>query len=195
MSTPQESFAGKMIIGYARKSTVDQDMQLQRDALTVAGAARIFEDTASGVKVDRPGLGEALKFARPGDTLAVWKLDRLGRSLRQLIDILNDLHDREIGFVSLTEGFDTRTPMGKLIFHVMGALAEYERQLILERAEAGLAVARANGRYGGRRRRLSTSQIRQVLRMRDEDVPVAEIAKVLECGRATVYRVLTLTEQ
>ncbi|WP_313885807.1 recombinase family protein [Fodinicola feengrottensis] len=151
---------------------------------------KVFTEHASGAKVDRPELAAVLDYLRPGDTLKVWKLDRLGRSLPHLIQIITDLDARDIEFVSLTEGFDTRTAMGRLIFQIMGGLAEFERELIRERTIAGLAVARANGRFGGRRRVLNGAQVRQVLRMRDEKIPVAEIARVFGCGRATVYRVL-----
>ena len=178
-------------IGYARVSSTDQNLQLQEDALHIAGADRIFTDKATGARADRPGLLAALEYARPGDTIIVWKLDRLGRSLPDLIRIVTvELGGRGINFVSLTEGFDTRTAMGRFIFQVMGALAEYERELIRERTLAGLAAARANGRRGGRRPKLNASQLRQLHRMREEETPVAEIARVLVCGRATVYRAL-----
>ena len=132
-----------MLVGYARVSTADQTLGLQRDALTAAGCERLFTDTASGSRADRPGLDEALEFLRPGDTLVVWRLDRLGRSLRHLLDTLTVLQARNIGFRSLQEQIDTTTSGGKLVFHVFGALAEFERDLIRERTQAGLEAARA----------------------------------------------------
>jgi len=132
-----------MLIGYARVSTDDQELALQRDALTAAGCERLFEDTISGAKAERPQLAEALDFLRPGDTLVVWKLDRLGRSLSNLIELLNDLSARGVGFKSLTEQIDTTTSGGNLIFHIFGALADFERELIRERSRAGLATVRA----------------------------------------------------
>src|SRR5512143_1072690 len=140
-----------MLIGYARVSTLEQTLALQQDALTKAGCERTFTDTASGSLAARPGLTEALDFARPGDTLVVWRLDRLGRSLRHLIDTVSLLQERGIGFKSLQEQLDTTTSGGKLVFHVFGALAEFERDLIRERTQAGLLAARARGRLGGRR--------------------------------------------
>jgi DNA invertase Pin-like site-specific DNA recombinase len=139
-----------MNIGYARVSTADQTLALQQDALQAAGCGRVFADTIGGATDARPGLDEALAFARAGDVLVVWRLDRLGRSLKYLIELINRLHEREVGFKSLTEQIDTTTSGGKLIFHVFGALAEFERDLIRERTQAGLAAARARGRLGGR---------------------------------------------
>src|SRR5215210_3684767 len=138
-----------MQIGYARVSTEEQTLALQLDAFTTAGVDKVFTDTASGAKADRPGLTEALAFARPGDVLVVWRLDRLGRSLPHLIQTLTDLAARGVGFRSLTEAIDTTTPGGKLIFHIFGALAEFERDLIQNRTRAGLTAARARGRKGG----------------------------------------------
>ncbi len=143
-----------MLLGYARVSTLEQTLALQQDALTQAGCERTFTDTASGSQDVRPGLTEALDFARPGDTLVVWRLDRLGRSLRHLIDTVALLQERGIGFKSLQEQIDTTTSGGKLVFHVFGALAEFERDLIRERTQAGLLAARARGRLGGRPRAL-----------------------------------------
>jgi len=177
-------------VGYARVSTKDQDPQLQIDALTKAEVNKIFTEHASGAKTDRPELARALEYLRPGDTLTVWKLDRLGRNLVHLIQVITDLGERDISFVSLTEGFDTRNAMGRMIFMLMGALAEFERELIKERTMAGIQAAAQNGRHGGRPKALKPGQVRQVLRMRDDRVPVQEIASVLGCSRATVYRVL-----
>src|SRR5947209_4396518 len=145
-----------MLIGYARVSTEDQTLHLQVDALQSAGCTQIFRDTASGAKADRPGLTRALEHVREGDVLVVWRLDRLGRSLASLIELMTQLDGRGIGFKSLTEQIDTTTSGGKLIFHIFGALAEFERNLIHERTNAGLAASRARGRQGGRRKRLDT---------------------------------------
>src|SRR3954469_8965485 len=142
-------------VGYARVSTFEQIMDLQRDALA-AGCDRIFTDTMSGNRSDRPGLAQALDYLREGDVLVVWRLDRLGRSLKYLIEVITRLNERGIGFRSLTEQIDTTTSGGKLIFHVFGALAEFERDVIRERTQAGLAAARARGRMGGRPKRLGT---------------------------------------
>ena len=139
-----------MLIGYARVSTVDQNLALQRDALTEAGCAKIFTEQMSGAVTDRPALHDALEFARSGDTLIVWKLDRLARSMKQLIETVETLRVRGIGFRSLTEALDTTTAQGRLVFHMFGALAEFERSLIRERTQAGLAAARRAGRTGGR---------------------------------------------
>jgi DNA invertase Pin-like site-specific DNA recombinase len=138
------------LLGYARTSTTDQHLDLQIDALTVAGCYRVFTETASGARTDRPTLAQLLDQLRPGDTLVVWKLDRLGRSLRHLVDTVTGLADRGVGFRSLQESIDTTTPGGKLVFHVFAALAEFERDLIRERTTAGLTAARARGRNGGR---------------------------------------------
>ena len=141
-----------MLIGYARVSTQDQTLNLQRDALEKIGCSRIFTDTASGADVERKELEVALQFVREGDTFVVWRLDRLGRSLKHLIEVIHQLHERKIGFRSITENIDTTTSGGKLIFHVFGALAEFERDLIRERTQAGLQAARARGGVGGRPR-------------------------------------------
>src|SRR5437660_12491827 len=139
-----------MNIGYARVSTQDQTLHLQKDALEKLGCSKIFTDTASGAKAERKGLDEALAYVREGDTLVVWKLDRLGRSLQHLIETITQLNNRKIGFQSITEQIDTTTSGGKLIFHIFGALAEFERDIIRERTKAGLEAARARGRRGGR---------------------------------------------
>ena len=138
-------------IGYARISTADQSLAPQVDALKAAGCAEIFEDCVSGAKTDRPGLNEALDHLRSGDTLIVWKLDRLGRSMSHLIDTVRDLDQRGVGFRSLTEGIDTTTSGGTLVFHLFGALAQFERDVIRERTRAGLSAAAARGRKGGRK--------------------------------------------
>lgn len=139
-----------MLIGYARVSTTDQTLDLQKDALDKAGCSRIFTDTASGAKAERTGLDAAFSHIRTGDTLVVWRLDRLGRSLKHLIETITSLNNQGIGFKSITEAIDTTTSGGKLIFHIFGALAEFERDIIRERTQAGLNAARARGRKGGR---------------------------------------------
>ena len=179
-----------MQFGYARVSTGEQTLDLQLDALKAAGCGRVFRDTASGAKTDRPGLTEALDHLRDGDTLVVWRLDRLGRSLRHLIDTLTDLDRRGIGFRSLTEAIDTTTPGGKLIFHIFGALAEFERDLIKERTHAGLAAARARGRKGGRPKAFLTSAQLAMARtlFADTQRSIPDICKTLGVSRSTLYR-------
>ncbi len=147
-----------MIIGYARVSTTEQNLDLQRDALKRAGCEKIIEDTVSGGKVQRPGLERVHDALRSGDVLAVWRLDRLGRSLKHLIELMAELDAERIGFQSVTESIDTTTPGGKLVFHIFGALAEFERNLIRERTYTGLGAARARGRKGGRRKKLGDKQ-------------------------------------
>src|SRR5205809_7256772 len=139
-----------MLIGYARVSTQDQTLDLQKDALEKIGCTKIFSDVVSGVKAERKGLEEALEYVREGDTLVVWRLDRLGRSLKHLIETITRLNNRKIGFKSITENIDTTTSGGKLVFHIFGALAEFERDIIRERTNAGLQAARARGRFDGR---------------------------------------------
>lgn len=178
-----------MNIGYTRVSTTDQADFLQRDSLAQAGCERIFSDHASGAKADRPGLTEALAFARTGDCLVVWRLDRLGRSIRNLIDVVADLDARGVGFRSLQENIDTTTSGGKLVFHVFAALAEFERSLIIERTQAGLAAARARGRSGGRRALLTGKKLELAQRLRgDRNMPVTEACRILGCSKATFYR-------
>src|SRR3954467_14990944 len=149
-----------MLVGYARVSTTDQTLDLQHDALTKAGCTKIFTDTASGAQTEREGLTEAISYVRAGDTLVVWKLDRLGRSLKDLITRITELNDRKVGFRSLTENIDTTTSGGKLVFHIFGALAEFERDIIRERTTAGLEAARARGRFGGRRSVMPPAKLR-----------------------------------
>jgi DNA invertase Pin-like site-specific DNA recombinase len=181
-----------MLIGYARVSTDEQTLVLQTDSLTKAGCERLFTDTASGAKTDRPGLEEALGYVRPGDTLVVWRLDRLGRSLRHLIDTITDLEQKGIGFKSLQESIDTTTSGGKLIFHIFGALAEFERDLIRERTHAGLEAARARGRKGGRPRAAAFSDPYKTAMARklyeEKQTPVGTICAMLKVSRATFYR-------
>ena len=181
-----------MLIGYARVSTDDQTLDLQKDALEKAGCSRIFTDIISGAKAERLGLSEALGFMRAGDTLVVWRLDRLGRSLRQLIETVTDLEKRGIGFRSLTEAIDTTSPGGKLVFHIFGALAEFERDLIRERTQAGLTAARARGRHGGRPKAKAFRDPKKLALARklyaEQQTPVATICQMLGVSRATFYR-------
>lgn len=175
-------------IGYARVSTDDQNLDLQRDALTKAGCTRIFEDTISGAKADRPGLSEALEYARKGDTLIVWRLDRLGRSVRDLIDLTGRLEKAGIQFESLQEKIDTSTATGKLVFHIFAVLAEFERNLTRERTQAGLESARARGRKGGRPA-LPPETIKGIQNMMaDRDNSPAKVMKALGISKTSLYR-------
>jgi DNA invertase Pin-like site-specific DNA recombinase len=184
-----------MQIGYARVSTFEQTLDLQLDALKAAGCDRVCTDTASGVKAARPGLQEALDHCRSGDVLVVWRLDRLGRSLPHLIETVTALAQRGVGFKSLTESIDTTSSGGKLIFHIFGALAEFERDLIRDRTRAGLAAARARGRNGGRPHAKGLADPRQralAKRLYDaKATPVGELARMFKVSRATFYRYLS----
>src|SRR5688500_1168488 len=184
-----------MQIGYARVSTDEQTLHLQRDALTAAGCVRLFTDTASGARAERPGLTEALDHLRPGDTLVVWRLDRLGRSLRHLIETVMAPEQRGIGFKSLNEAIDTTSSNGKLIFHIFGALAEFERELIRERTRACLTAALARGRLGGRRKALGDPQKLALARAlyANKQTPIATICRTLKVSRSTLYRYLAAT--
>lgn len=178
-------------IGYARVSTVEQSLDLQLDALRHAGVGDgfIYEDKASGKSSDRPALASCLKALRSGDTLVVWRLDRLGRSLSDLLRIVSELGARGVGFESLTEKIDTTSAAGKLIFHVFAALAEFERNLTLERTQAGLIAARARGRSGGRKPKLDAKQIRHIRALlRDPNTSVAELARDYGVSRTTIYK-------
>ena len=178
-----------MLVGYARVSTQDQTLDLQKDALEKAGCTKLFTDTASGTKAERKGLEEALAYVREGDTLVVWRLDRLGRSLNHLIETVADLDGRKVGFKSLTESIDTTTSGGKLVFHLFGALAEFERDIIRERTEAGLAAARSRGRMGGRRKTLTPKEIEMVRKLyADKTTPVKDICKSFNISRMTLWR-------
>ena len=178
-----------MLIGYARVSTADQTLDLQKDALQQAGCSKIFTDTASGAKAERTGLDEALNYIRQGDTLVVWRLDRLGRSLNHLIETITGLNNRHIGFKSITENIDTTTSGGKLIFHIFGALAEFERDIIRERTQAGLHAARARGRLGGRPKSLTPKKAQMAEALyKDKNNTIDEICKTLNVSRATLYR-------
>ena len=178
-----------MLIGYARVSSDDQNLNLQKDALTRAGCERILEDRQSGAKADRPGLRDALDYARDGDTLTVWRLDRLSRSLKDLIDLVSQLEARGIGLKSLHESIDTTSSSGKLIFHVFGALAEFERNLIRERTQAGLAAARARGRRGGRPKSLDAAKRAIAVNLYGEKKhSVKEICEVMGVSKPTLYK-------
>lgn len=181
-----------MKIGYARVSTSDQNIALQQDALKQDGCEEVFADIASGAKTQRPGLDKALSFLRKGDLLVVWKLDRLGRSVQHLIDTIKQLHKRQIGFKSLQENIDTSTSGGKLIFHIFGALAEFERDLIIERTGAGLkAASRVRGRLGGRPPHLDNRQIKRLLELYNEGKStVVEICKIFNISRPSFYNYL-----
>ncbi|HEU0119525.1 MAG TPA: recombinase family protein [Bryobacteraceae bacterium] len=184
-----------MRIGYVRVSTADQNTHLQQDALEKAGCERVFQDTASGAKDNRSGLSEALAYAREGDTLVVWKLDRLGRSLKHLVDTVTGLQERKIGFQSLREQIDTTTSGGKLIFHVFAALAEFERDLIRERTSAGLAAARSRGRKGGRPRKLNERQLGMARTLlSDPAARIDDVCRALRVSRSTLYRHLSLRD-
>src|SRR3954454_12880401 len=178
-----------MLIGYARVSTLDQTLALQQDALTAVGCEHIYTDTVSGSVTDRPGLRLALSHLRTGDTLVVWRLDRLGRSLAHLIDTIRDLQQRGVGFRSVQEQIDNTTSGGKLVFHVFGALAEFERDLIRERTHAGLAAARARGRLFNRPKVLTPQKLTQLQTLaKDEGNAVTDICGTLGISRATFYR-------
>lgn len=179
------------LLGYARVSTAEQDVALQVDALTAAGCAKVFVDVGSGAIAERPDLARLLEYARPGDTLVVWRLDRLGRSLRHLVDQLHHLEGRGIEFRSLTEQIDTSTPGGRLIFHVFASLAEFERDLIRERTNAGLASARARGRTGGRPRKLTPHQVAAAQHMLQTSGLTADtVAAAFGINRSTLYRAI-----
>jgi DNA invertase Pin-like site-specific DNA recombinase len=184
-----------MLIGYARVSTHDQTLHLQQDALKRAECSKIFTDTASGTKTERKGLEEALHYVRKGDSFVVWRLDRLGRSLPHLIATMTDLEERGIGFKSLTENIDTTTSGGKLIFHIFGALAEFERNLIRERTQAGLTAARTRGRRGGRPNVLTGKQLSIARDLYEKRHSIVEICRTLKISKATLYRALKTGER
>lgn len=181
-----------MKIGYARVSSGDQNLDLQRDALKAAGCSEIYEDTGiSGAVERRPGLDQALAQMKPGDTLVTWRLDRLGRSLPHLIELISVIKGRSCEFVSLNEAIDTTSAGGKLIFHIMGALAEFERALIVERTRAGIAAARQRGQAMGRRRKLSVAQVEHARSAISAGKETASgMAAILGVGRATLWRAL-----
>ena len=178
------------LIGYARVSTVEQDTALQTDALRKAGCDKIFEDTVSGAKAERPGLAAALAYVREGDALVVWRLDRLGRSLPHLIETVGALEARGVGFRSLTEAIDTTTSGGRLIFHVFGALGQFERDLIRERTKAGLTAAAARGRKGGRKPVVTADKLQRAREHLANGLNVREAAARLKVGKTALYAAL-----
>jgi DNA invertase Pin-like site-specific DNA recombinase len=186
-----------MLVGYARVSTTDQNLDLQRDALKAAGCERTFTDTASGAKTERPGLTQLLKEGRQGDTLVVWKLDRLGRSLPHLVETVREMEAQGIGFKSLQENIDTTTSGGKLIFHIFASLAEFERDLIRERTNAGLSAARARGRKGGRPKGvMDTNKQKAAIALKnDTSRSVSEICEILGVSRNTYYKYVRPDDQ
>ena len=177
-----------MLIGYARVSTQDQSLDLQMDALKKAGCIKIFDDKISGSRTERPGLAKALDLLREGDTLVVWKLDRLGRSVKNLVDLVGVLHGQNVQFKSLTDSIDTGTPSGRFFFHVMASLAEMERELTVERTRAGLETARKLGRMGGRKRQMTDSKIVSAKKLLANGVPPRDVAKNLGVSVPTLYR-------
>jgi DNA invertase Pin-like site-specific DNA recombinase len=177
-----------MLIGYARVSTVDQDLALQRDALRQAGCERIFEEAASGAKENRPELAKALDHMRKGDTLVVWKLDRLARSMKQLIETVAQLEAAGVKFRSITENLGTDSAGGRFVFHIFGALAEFERSLIRERTNAGLKAARARGRKGGRPKSMTAEDVQAAETLLNGNVGPTAVAKRMGVSRATLYR-------
>src|SRR6266496_3803481 len=184
-----------MKVGYIRVSKQEQNEALQRDTLKEAGCEKYFSDKMTGSKFERKGLEELLAFMRPGDTVVVWKLDRLGRSLQDLIATLNVFKERGVDFISFTEKIDTTAPSGKLIFHLMGALAEFEHDLIRERTNTGLAAARARGRVGGRPRRASDGKVALAQHVyQDPNHSVAEICSMLGISRSTFFRYVKKAE-
>lgn len=177
-----------MLIGYARVSTQDQNLALQQEALKKAGCRPIFEDRISGARPDRMGLANALETLEKGDTLVVWKLDRLGRSVKNLIELVGDLESKGIHFRSLTDAIDTATPSGRFFFHVMASLSQMERELMAERTRAGLEVARQLGRRGGRKRKMTDGKIESAKKLLVSGVPPLEVANSLSISIPTLYR-------
>jgi len=171
-----------MRIGYARVSTRDQNLEMQQDALNKAGCERIFTDKLSGAQLERPGLKEALSHLRETDTLVVWKLDRLGRSVKGLVDLVNELEAQKVHFQSITDGVDTKTPAGRFFFHVMASLAQMERELILERTRAGLEAARCAGRVGGRKRRMPNGKVQAARKLLASGTQPHEVAQLRRVG-------------
>lgn len=177
-----------MKIGYARISTKDQNLELQKEALEKAGCNKIYEDIISGAKHGRPGLDLALEVLKSGDTLTVWKLDRLGRNVKQLVDLVGEFEKRGIHLNSITEGIDTSTPSGKFFFHMMASLAEMERSLIIERTRAGLETARRLGKLSGRKPKMNPGKVLAAKKLLKSGISPKEVAKTLEISVATLYR-------
>jgi DNA invertase Pin-like site-specific DNA recombinase len=178
----------RMLIGYARVSTDEQSLDLQLDALKAAGCKRIFTDKVSTTKADHPGLADAVSHLRHADVLVIWKLDRLGRTVKGLVDFVADLHERKIQFRSLTDGIDTTTPAGRFFFHVMASLAQMERELLAERTRAGLAAARRRGRVGGRKRRMTPGKVESARKLLKNGMSPRDVAMSLEVSIPTLYR-------
>jgi DNA invertase Pin-like site-specific DNA recombinase len=183
-----------MLMGYARVSTQDQNLDLQHDALTKAGCRKIFEDKASGNHAERSGLNKALEMLREGDTLVVWKLDRLGRSVKHLVDLVTGLANQGVQFKSLTDAIDTGTPSGRFFFHVMASLAQMERELTVERTRTGLEVARKQGRKGGRKRQMTDSKVESARKLLANGIAPKEVAKNLGVSIPTLYRWIPASE-
>jgi DNA invertase Pin-like site-specific DNA recombinase len=177
-----------MRIGYARVSTEEQNLDLQLAALKEAGCTRIFTDTSSGARLDRLGLREALSHLREDDTLVVWKLDRLGRTVKGLVDLVNQFETQHVHFKSLTDSIDTTTPAGRFFFHVMASLAQMERELLIERTQAGLAAARRQGRVGGRKRKMTEPKVKAAKNLLAAGTPPREVAQSLGVSVPTLYR-------
>jgi len=177
-----------MLVGYARVSQNDQALDLQLDALHAAGAEKVFSDTASGSRQNRPGLQQALEFARVGDSLCVWRLDRLGRSLPHLIQLIQELERRGIGFKSITEAIDTETPGGRLCYNLFASLAEFEKNVLVERTRAGLQAARLRGRFGGRPRLMTAEKWNAARNLLNAGTPAREVATALGVSAPTLYR-------
>ena len=177
-----------MLIGYARVSTQDQNLDMQIDALTKAGCKRIFQEKMSGSRAVRPEFSKALETLREGDMLVVWKLDRLGRSVKNLVDLVGELHKQGVQFKSLTDAIDTATPSGRFFFHVMASLAQMERELTTERTRAGLEIARKLGRKGGRKRRMTDSKIESARKLLANGMPPRDVALNLNVSIPTLYR-------
>lgn len=183
-----------VLLGYARVSTDEQNLELQVDALKGAGCEPIYTDKTSGATTIKPGLEELLAYARRGDTLVVWKLDRLGRTVKGLVDFVESLGEREVHFKSLTDNIDTSSPSGRFFFHVMAAMAEMERELIRERTRAGLNAARARGKLGGRKPKLDAAKLNAARRLLEGGMPVSEVAGHLGVSRATLYRAIAASD-
>lgn len=184
-----------MLIGYTRVSTQEQNLELQREALIRGGCQKVFEDKVSGTRADRPGLAKTLEMLREGDTLVVWKLDRLGRSVKQLVDLVGELYEQGIQFKSLTDAIDTSTPSGRFFFHVMASLAEMERELTVERTRAGLEVAKQLGRKSGRKPKMTDSKIESAKRLLASGMPPKDVAKNLGVSVPTLYRWIPASAQ
>jgi DNA invertase Pin-like site-specific DNA recombinase len=185
----------EMQVGYARVSTKDQDLSLQHESLKKIGCDKIYDDKASGSKTSRKGLNLALEVLRDGDSLVVWKLDRLGRSVKDLVAMVGDLEQRGIHFKSVTDNIDTSTPSGRFFFHMMASLAQMERELLIERTQAGLEAARKRGRVGGRKRAMTDSKIKAAKRLLDDGTPPKDVAHDLGVSVPTLYRWLPASER